>query len=217
LDRDLSRRFVRVRIDPGVERPNALDFPFDPTDEALTRRMDIARAVLVLMRGYAVAGAPRLGKGTAGFRDWDRLVRQCVLWLGEQRLCIDAGIGAIADPALSIVEQAGAGDPETEALRCLLKGCLDAFTGRPFTAKELLEVWRVAHDSREDSLSQLCEALDMMTKSRGADQASSLALGRVLLYRRDRVCEGLVLRSIGHDRTKSGLWRVESAVERVAA
>jgi len=74
LDRDLSRRFVRVRIDPGVERPNSLGFPFDPIEVALSERLNVARAVLVVIRGYHGAGAPRSGTGDAGFGQWNRLV-----------------------------------------------------------------------------------------------------------------------------------------------
>ncbi len=103
LDRDLSRRLVRVRIDPGIERPNSRSFPFDPIEVALTERMKIARAVLVVIRAYQCAGAPASGPGDAGFSQWNRLVRQCVIFFGESGLAAESGIGALGDPAHSVL------------------------------------------------------------------------------------------------------------------
>ncbi len=211
LDRDLSRRMVRLRIDPGVERPNALDFDFDPVELALSERMAIAHALLVLMSGYLAAGSPRHGKGAAGFVDWNRVVRQPVLWIAAEGLGEEAGIGSIGDPAASIVQQAGEDDPETTALTYLLRGCRLIFKGVDFTAKQLYDTWRFGSGSHDHDLGMLCEALQFMTKCQRAEDANSITVGRCLKYRRDRIAGALVLKTPGADRTKTTLWRVEAA------
>ena len=209
LDRDLSRRFVRVRIDPGVERPNGLSFAFDPIDIALSERMNIARAVLVVIRAYHCAGAPPGASGDAGFGQWNRLVRQCVVWIGEAGFADESGIGALGDPAHSIVERAGVDDPDTVALRMLLQGLMMTANGEPFGARELL-VWYSAPDSGVDEgLGLIREGLGAMLASKR--DVTSVAVGRALMYRRERITRGLVLRQVGTDRNGSALWAVRTA------
>lgn len=81
LDRDLCRRFIRIRIDAQMETPQARHFDFDPAELALRERMAIAQAVLVLMRAYQANDAPRLARDGAGFQEWSDLVRNVVLWV----------------------------------------------------------------------------------------------------------------------------------------
>lgn len=209
LDRDLSRRFVRVRIDPGVERPNSLGFPFDPTDLALSERMKIGRAVLVVIRAYHGAGAPRITSSDAGFSQWNRVVRQCCLWVGESGLSEEAGIGTLGDPAHSIVEQAGADDPDTVTLRMLLQGVLLTANGEPFGARELLLWYSTPDSGGDEGLGLIREGLGAMLA--GKRDVTAVAVGRALMYRRERITGGLVLRQSGTDRNGSTQWAVRTA------
>lgn len=209
LDRDLSRRFVRLRINPGVERPNSLSFPFDPTDLALSERMNIARAVLIVIRAYHVAGAPRSGAGDAGFSQWSRLIRQCCLWLGVSGIAVEAGIGTLGDPAHSIIQQAGADDPSTTAHRLLLCGArlvLDAI----FTARDLLRVYTAAEHvtDPDDDRGLIRDGLGAILG--GRSDVSAVSVGRALAFLRDRIVGGLVLRQCGQDRNGIAQWKVES-------
>lgn len=209
LSRDLSRRLVRVRLNPGVERPNGLSFAFDPIDIALCERMNIARSVCIVIRAYHEAGAPRSGSGDAGFDQWNRLVRLCVLWLGESGFADQSGIGGLRDPAHSIVDQAGVDDPDTVALRMLLQGVMMTANGEPFGARELL-VWYSAPDSiGDEGLGLIREGLGAMLA--GKRDVTSVAVGRALMYRRERITRGLVLRQMGSDRNGSALWAVRTA------
>jgi len=210
LDRDLSRRFVRVRIDPGVERPNGLSFPFDPVDVALSERMSIARSVLVVIRAFYCAGAPRSGTGDAGFSQWNLLVRQCVLWVGNEGLSEEAGIGTLGDPAHSIVEQAGVDDPDTTALHMLLLGASRSFDGDSFSAGALQRLYTAAEHltDPDDDRVLLREGLQAMLA--GKREVSSTSIGRVLSFRRDRPVRGLVLRHAGIDRNGSVAWAVRT-------
>lgn len=207
--KDLSRRFVRVRIDPGVERPNGLSFPFEPVEMALAERMNIARAVLVVIRAYHLAGAPRPGSGDAGFSQWSRLVRQCCLWVGESGIAGEAGIGTLGDPAHSIIQQAGADDPSTTAHRLLLCGArlvLDAI----FTARDLLSVYMSAEyvTDPDDDRGLVRDGLGAMLG--GRREVSAVSVGRALAFLRDRIVGGLVLRQCGLDRNGVAQWKVET-------
>ena len=103
LSRDLSRRFVRVRIDSGEEVPQARSFAFQPDEAALSSRLDIARAALTLMQGFIEAGMPRIQRDDAGFPEWSRLIRNAVLWIQQQGLDLASGMGPVGDPAASLV------------------------------------------------------------------------------------------------------------------
>lgn len=210
LDRDLGRRFIRVRIDPGVETPQARTFNFDPVDVALACRMDIAHAVLVLVQAYWAAGSPQLGRGDAGFSEWNRLVRSCVLWVGASDLADKSGLGKLGDPAHSILEEAGSDDPETSAHRMLLHGLHEEFIGANFQAKDVLRAWELGEKSSDEGLSLIREGLSALLA--GRREITTVGVGKVLRYRRDRIAGGLVLRQLGTDRNGVALWAVQTAL-----
>jgi len=125
---DLSRRVLKITMDHGVERPDALPFPFDPVSLMRERWREYRAALLTVMRGFVEAGAPRHGKGSMGsFEEWDRLIRQCVCWLAHEELAPFE----LADPAEG-VNVNYAQDTDTAKLRALLhawRGCFgDAHT-----------------------------------------------------------------------------------------
>lgn len=209
LDRDLGRRFIRVRIDPGVETPQARSFAFDPVDTALSERMSIARAVLVVVRAFWNAGAPRLGRGDAGFTEWSRLVRDLVLWLGKNGIARCAGVGQLGDPAHSILEEAGTDDPDTTAYRMLLQGLAQEFLGETFQAKDVVGRAQLGEGSSDEGLSLIYESLSALLP--GRKDIAAVSVGKVLRFRRDRIAGGLVLRQRGIDRNGVTLWAVELA------
>jgi hypothetical protein len=79
---EIGRRFVRARIDTGVERPDRKQFDFDPRDEVMTERAQMCIDALTVMKAYQVAGAPQPGRAFGSYEEWTRLVRDPLLWLG---------------------------------------------------------------------------------------------------------------------------------------
>lgn len=207
LDKDLSRRFIRIRIDTGVERPNGLTFPFDPVESAITNRMKIANSALQLTSAFRVAGAPSTGHGDGGFRQWNLLVRQVVLWIGSQGLAVEAGIGEIGDPAFSIVEQAGNDDPDTTALSQLLNGLNAVYGKQSFRARDLHILCEKSEHCSDEAVVSVKEALGTMLASRR--EVSSISIGRALMYRRGRISSGLALQQAGVDRGGAALWVIQ--------
>lgn len=209
LDLDLGRRFIKVRIDPGVEAPQALDYKFCPVRVALETRMEIARSVLVVIRAFHAAGAPRIGRGSAGFEDWEALVRRTVLWVDAEGLAEEAGLGAVGDPAASILEQAAADDPETASLRMLIAGLQTLFGTGTFQAKDVhAEVQRVWNGGGAEGADLVRDALTGLVHD-SPKGVSTLTIGRVLANRRDRVVNGVALRALGIDRNGVMTWCVQ--------
>lgn len=200
LDLDMGTRLVRVRIDPGVESPQTRSFSFDPVDMALSTRLAIAHAVLVLVQAYQAAGSPKLGKSGCRFHDWDVLVRRVVLWLQVAGYAEAAGYGPLGDPAHSILEAASADDPDTEAARLLLISLHETFQGKSFTAKEVFTLYSTGRG-------EVYEALHAILG--GRRDVSPVSVGRTLLNRRDKIVGGLVLRRFG-DNKQGAIWVVVS-------
>lgn len=211
LDRDLGRRFIRIRIDTGVETPQARNFQFDPAEMALATRMEIAHAVLTIIQGFWKASPVQHG-GDAGFSEWNRLVRQCVLWLGSSGVSEAAGLGKLGDPAYSIMEEASADDPETSAHLMLMTGLFDMFTGVAFQAKDVLRVWEIGERSdTDDPAGMVREGLNALLRQPSHGKPTAIGIGRVLQHRRDRVVNGMCFRLTGTDRNGVRSWTVASA------
>jgi hypothetical protein len=209
LDRDLGRRFIRVRIDPRMETPQARRFEFDPAELALRERMAIAHAVLVLIRSYQASGASRLARGGAGFQEWSDLVRNAVLWAGETGVAEEASLGRVGDPAKSISEQAACDDPDTAALSMLLRGLHAHRPGEAFSVRDLFRDFEAGACTNDDVLLLIRDGISGLFP--GNRQVSPIGLGKALNFRRERIAGGLLLVPAGVDSTKSQLWRVVGA------
>jgi len=122
---DVSRRVVTCRMDAQLERPDQRRFDFRPTDEALSNRPALVAAGLTVLRAYIAAGRPLDGKlqPLGDFNEW-RLIREALVWLGEE------------DPALT-VDTAMALDPDLETLRRVLTLWHAAFGSSPMTVTRI--------------------------------------------------------------------------------
>lgn len=101
---DMSRRTIRCRLDPGVERPELRDFKFDPIARATEDRGHCIAAGLAIVRAYKAAGSPKVCGTLGSYEKWSSMVRAALVWLGE------------SDPVDSM-EAVRAEDPELAAIR----------------------------------------------------------------------------------------------------
>jgi putative DNA primase/helicase len=100
---DVSRRIVHCRVDPMVDDPAAREFDFDPRTEVLANRVELVKAALTILRGYAVTaeseaqtGSQRrklIGREMGSFEDWVRAVRDALMWLGMADCITGAPVG----------------------------------------------------------------------------------------------------------------------------
>ncbi|QDZ29061.1 hypothetical protein [Noviherbaspirillum sp. UKPF54] len=209
LDKDLGRRFVKVRIDSGEESPQGRDFDFSPVSRALKDRLQIARSVLLVIRAFSLAGNPALGRGTAGFGAWSSLVRQCVMWCSSKGLTHEAGIGICGDPAISILEDAGADDEDVIALTSLLRGLALLYpNGQTFQAKDVLNIWFKGLPDAAGGMVHVTDGLTFFLHNK--KNVSAMTIAKVFRYRRERPAGGLKLVEAGTDRNKTNYWSVVS-------
>lgn len=81
---DLTTRALRCDIDAKLERPEERNFSFDPVERAQERHPRLVVAACTALRAYILAGMPWELKRApwGGFKEWDRLVSGCLVWLG---------------------------------------------------------------------------------------------------------------------------------------
>jgi putative DNA primase/helicase len=172
---DLIRRVLLCSLDPNMERPELRQFKGNPFDTVLADRGLYIAAALTVVRAYRAAGCPDTLPSLASFRDWSRLVRSALVWLGR------------ADP-VQTMDAARAEDPELDAMRRVFAALHDVIgLDRPHTAGQLKE--RAEQPGMNGPVNpDLNEAL--LSVAFGMDGINSRKLGAWLGRHRDRVVDG---------------------------
>ena len=202
LDGDTTRRTLHIRITTPFERPEEREgFRHGGSEEvkawAKKRRPELVRAVLTILRAYAVVRKPDQNlKPWGSFDGWSRLIRHTLVWLG------------LPDPGLTREELAEMADTEASLLGQLLAGWeeLDPMRGG-YTVQQMRE----RLESEPHHLKTLRDAIEELAPSAGGKPASNKTIGRRLMHFRGRLHGGLSLVA-EKDRLSILTWKVEKAV-----
>lgn len=196
---DMNRRVITCRIDAQTETPFTRSFNVDPLTYCFHRRQEMVAAALTLIRFYLSSGVTRPGKGRlASFEEWDDLVRQTVIYLGKA-----IASGEFGD-VMHLIEENQAIDPEREALGVLLRALKASFGNRPFTANDVYSACMSGMSDPETNEGKLLEAVVSVSPN---PKLSVVGIGKTLKYKRDRISDGLQLKSVS-DNKNSRTWRV---------
>jgi hypothetical protein len=133
--KDMTRRCIPIRLDPGCETPAARSFARpELVREVLRERGRYVSAALTIVRAWIAAGRPKTTcKSLAGYGEWSDLCRQPLLWLN------------CADPTVSVFE-AMAEDPDRETLGRLLTAWQLVFGKTPAMVRDAVKQASVFHD-----------------------------------------------------------------------
>lgn len=183
---DMTRRALLCQIDPECERPELREFDFDPVERVKERRGEYLQAALTILRAYHVAGRPEQSKPLGSFRDWSRLVRDALIWVGE------------ADP-VQTMEEARTNDPKLAALLAVVEQWKPVVGMDRVSTRELVER-ATAHATGEWGRSDFThpefrEALLDVAGDKGA--VSTRRLAKWLGSQKGRVVNGLKIESPG--------------------
>ncbi|MFM0089021.1 hypothetical protein PQR46_19100 [Paraburkholderia sediminicola] len=195
---DMARRVIVCRIDANIETPFGRSFDVDPLSYCRSHRIEMMVAALTLIR-FCLSSSdfkPAPGR-VASFEDWDKFVRQTVIHVG--RILAPDQFGDVMD----LLMQNQSEDPGRDGLRDLLCALQASFGTRPFTAKEILSACNRA-SSLDTSDTNLNEAVLAVSPN---PRLTTSGIGRLLKYRRGRICDGLSLK-IGSDNKNGRTWRV---------
>jgi hypothetical protein len=197
---DLSRRALRVYLDPNMERPEERDgFKYaDLLAYVRAHRAELAAACLTIVRAYVLAGSPPTGIGPLGsFESWSNLVRAPLVWLGE------------TDPLLS--QQALRNDNTTVTWGSVLNTIFTIWQTGTVTTKELFDAAFRGVRSKPGVKQETYTALEAALEELCGAKPSVKQLSWILRKWRNRIIDGMVLRQReGRDRVKGNLYYVEA-------
>jgi putative DNA primase/helicase len=179
---DLTSRVLLSVLDPQLEHPEARPFRRNLADYVLEHRGTLVAAALTIPLAYMAEGAPTVKAPRSRFTDWDKLVRNPLLWLGA------------ADP-LDTQAELRASDPVREALVALLTAWDAAFGTSPATVAMAVDA---ASASGMSARPQLLEALQAIAGERNGE-INTRRLGRYLARNVRRIEDGRRLEDMGED------------------
>ena len=199
---DITRRAMKCAVDAQCERPEMRTFKTPRPDLAMKKnRADLVVAGLTILRAYVVAGRPSSGLEPVGtFEAWSRLVRDCLIWLGEP------------DPWLS-TEQIRGEDPIIGNNIAALQAWFDTFGSDKKITKDVIEAAFSKTEGTAGSLAKfknpaLQDALRVVTDN----NLNSQTLGSWLRGLKDRPFGGFTVRMTGKSNGNNH-WQVISATE----
>ena len=193
LSRELVRRCVSIRIDPGTDRPwlrTNFRHP-DLLEWASAERTRLVHAALVLIQHWIAQGAPQGTTTLGSFERWARIIGGILMTAG-----IDGFLGNL----------------ETLYARVDAEGTM---------WRDFVEAWWAAHADqpvRVFELVELCVSSELMgpVLGDGGERAQSTRLGRALQNARDRVFGTYRLEFAGRDsRSKRPTYRLTRALNKI--
>ena len=120
---DMTRRGLKGRLDPKIERPELLQFNYDPIADAKRNRGKIVSAALTILRAYHVAGRPGRLPQLQSFAGWSDMVRSALVWVG-------------VDDPVKTQEELRKNDPKRAALIRLATAWRTMFLSQPMTGSD---------------------------------------------------------------------------------
>lgn len=151
---DVIRRVVKCNLDPRSEFPENRQYDRDLATWIPENRPALVKAGLTALRAFVVAGQPQQTPSLMGsFQDWDRNIRQALIWLGE------------TDPLEDMEEMEG-DDPEGKKLRALLHAWFTTFgEQKGFTSREVMASANETKTDDEGQEKRTAQALwDVLTE-----------------------------------------------------
>lgn len=146
---DVVRRVLSIVLD-SPENPETQRHDFDPREVIRGGLAEYRADLLDLIVSYQAAGMPLQSReGMASFEQWNRLVRNCVLWLG------------FADP-LQTLKEAQAEDGETMLLRRMLTVWYERFGDEAMLLRDL-----AAHPFEGEVAAEWQEVYGLITTFKG--------------------------------------------------
>jgi len=184
--RDLLRRSLTIRLDPGVERPEQRAFPFHPVTWTREHQAEMQAAALTIVVAAHRAGAADVPAPSIGsYEVWDRQIRRAVLWLIQERLAPCE----MADPLLTMERERG-DDPEVARLTAFLHGWHGLVGDRPMLAADVIA--KARENVTDPDCTEFLATVDEIAGV-GGGHISNKRLAAYLRRHRGRITGGLVI------------------------
>ena len=219
---DLVRRSMVCVLDANMERPELRRFQGDPLGDVITNQGKYLAAALTVVRAHAVAGFP----GTvdivrlASFGRWDRFVRGALVWLGRadpldtmaRTRSADPDVADLRDLLAAWSRRFGVGERGARSVHQVLEGAMNGTMGAVQGRGDA-----VVQINRDNGTGTAEDIRDVLLRI-GADRRGGIDPQKVGFWLRRHAGQtvgNLKLVRIGHARTNSGKWGVETTLRPV--
>lgn len=166
ISKDMTRRSVLCSLDAETERPETRAFDFSPPQRAMEKRGRYIAAALTVLRAFHCAGRPPNPdtKPIGSYQEWCELVRNALLWMGEE------------DP-LATMSEVSENDPARNELLAVITAWKEAFGDRDMRAQDVAEKAEcVDEDGKTPLHKDLRDALMHVAGSRGEVDSRRLGM-----------------------------------------
>lgn len=127
---DTARRMLHIRLNPMCENPSSRQFSYDAETEMTAKRDEFVSHLLTIQRAFLLANSrgetTKPAQAIGGFKDWDLMCRQPILWL--------TGV----DPCQRMLETMKS-NPAKNDLMVMLNAWVEAFGDTPTKAGEAVK------------------------------------------------------------------------------
>jgi putative DNA primase/helicase len=203
---DITRRVIKCRLDPRMERPELREYRGDPVATVLKDRGAYVAAALTIARAYIAADRPNRQPPLASFKEWSDTVRSALMWLGMK------------DPVAS-QDDVKEDDPERIALRALLAAFSDKYGIGPVNHKALRDVVDDAFEmTQANSVGErnfvnpeLQSAVMAVLPQKTQKSEAARVLGVWMRGRKDRIVDGKKFTNESDQHHGSRWWVADAA------
>jgi len=183
LSAELSRRCIRLRIDPRIDMPwlrGGFRHPLI-TEWAQANRSALVHAALTLIQAWIAAGRPMHETRLGSFEKWSEVMGGVL------------DVAGIPGFLANLNELYEASDGDGQLWREFTGAWWDTFRAEP---------------KKVSDLTQFCEERDLMLNARGEGSVRSqqTRLGKALATKRDRVFNGLTVKRINQGKHKGSIF-----------
>lgn len=167
---DITRRVLKIRIDPLCSNPHEKRFPFLPDEYVKQHKKELIEAALTIIKAYYVAGCPKQDDNEIGsFEQWNKSIRCPLLWLGK------------ADP-YETIKDLQANDTERDLLLDLLKSWYLNFGCEAKTTKDVINYANdfLIQNNNKEYLKNVIDDIAL-------DKKANIPLGNFISKYKDRI------------------------------
>lgn len=201
---DAARRWLRISLDPEMERPELRTFRIaDLPGHIRANRARLLSAVFTILRGFIMAGRPGAARHVLGsFEEWSAGVPAAIRWLG-MRDPLDTQIELVAD------------DPATADLKALLAAWAVCWPGWVRVSEIIEACGSGASIGLDAAVTEARNvARERLLALSGGAVPNTRRIGKYLSQHHGRIVGGLALQKRENPRLKIAEWHVGPAAER---
>ena len=190
---DMNRRAILCNLDADVERPELRNFKFNPIEKAKEHRNIYLHNVMTIISSYIINGKPISSYPLGSYENWSQIVRNALIWLGEDDPC-------------KTMDDMQCKDPEVEIFENIAETCYTTFQDKALTANEIVSIAEELFIDKNEP--HLFNALQNICGNVNNNRLNSIKLGKWIKFNLGRIVNNYKWTDAGYNRYKTKIWKL---------